>query len=195
MRFPIATFLVIAALADGCKTSTSAPPQPSVVEAAPVDAPKPALDSAAVERLNNQLSEDVRRILEQAEDFELIALKPGFIFGKEKIKAETLAANKYWRFLVVAKTKVTDASVKTELLDAFYKGVADARPDASAACFSPRHAIRATSKGKTVELVICFDCYGFRGSAPNGWIGGAVTKAPRETFNRVYTAAGLNIQP
>ena len=47
--------------------------------------------------------------------------------------------------------------MQKQLLDALYKGIADSDGN-GAKCFDPRHGIRASVDGKTVDLVICFEC-------------------------------------
>jgi hypothetical protein len=48
---------------------------------------------------------------------------------------------------------------RAELLDSFYFD-ASAGPNTSA-CFIPRHGLRATYKGKSVEIIICYECHLF----------------------------------
>jgi hypothetical protein len=156
--------------------------------------PSPLKSSANEQtvRLDERLPLDARLILEQADKFEIIALKPGIIFANQKVNQKTISAGRNWKFAITGKVKVNDATIKTELLNALYEGIGEA--EHASMCFSPRHAIRAVSKGKTVELVICFECSNFSGSTPNGLISGAIASSPREVFNRVFDSAGLNLQ-
>lgn len=48
---------------------------------------------------------------------------------------------------------------RTQLLQAFYFD-ASAGPNPSA-CFLPRHGLKATYNGKTIEVIICFQCHLF----------------------------------
>ena len=62
-------------------------------------------------------------------------------------------------------------------------------------CFNPRHGIRATHDGKTVELVICFECSSFDiYSGSEGSVEKTkhllVGKSPEATFNKVLKDAG-----
>jgi hypothetical protein len=55
---------------------------------------------------------------------------------------------------VLGKTVVKDADARKAVLT-----VAGAiKPGWGVRCFDPRHGIRATAGGKTVEVVICFSC-------------------------------------
>jgi hypothetical protein len=56
---------------------------------------------------------------------------------------------------VYGKTELKTAESRKKVL-----GVAQAaRPGHGAKCFDPRHAIRATTDGKSVDLLICFECH------------------------------------
>jgi len=62
-----------------------------------------------------------------------------------------------------------------------------------AKCFDPRHGIRATHEGKTVELVICFQCAQF-----NVYVGAdgegkhlLIGKGPEPALDKVLKDAGI----
>ena len=79
---------------------------------------------------------------------------------------------------------------KKAILAALRKGVADS-DGMVAACFNPRHGIEATYEGKTVELVICFECLSI-----SGWVDGErfsvlTTGGPAGEFNRMLEAKGV----
>src|SRR5262249_56401493 len=59
---------------------------------------------------------------------------------------------------VLGSTTVKDAETVKKLAAAFKKGVEE-NNGIVAACFNPRHGIRLTHDGKTVDLVICFECF------------------------------------
>jgi hypothetical protein len=80
-----------------------------------------------------------------------------------------------WKAL--GKTTPKQTEVRDELLSALVKSIAELGR-AGFKCFDPRHAIRATHDGKSVDLVICFEC---------GWVlvcidGKAAARRPRESF-------------
>jgi hypothetical protein len=62
---------------------------------------------------------------------------------------------------VWGKTVVSGAQ-KNVLLQAFYDGIA--KPFPMAGCFSPHHALRVQSGGKSYDFVICFSCSQFSSS-------------------------------
>ena len=62
-------------------------------------------------------------------------------------------------------------------------------------CFQPRHGIRATSGGKTVEVLICFQCrpvYFYLGEQ-KGQI--ETVDSPQDAFDKVLKDAGVSVAP
>lgn len=63
-----------------------------------------------------------------------------------------------------------------------------------AACFNPRHGLRAVHAGHTVDLVICFECLTlevFADGAHVQW--GDLARTQEAEFSALYEAAGLAI--
>jgi len=148
------------------------------------------LSEEEMKALNDYLPKKTRKILEEAEEFELMAIGINSIDRKQNL-VETVVANRFGRFPVLGKTKISDTELKRKLVKALYEGIVDAR--SSNMCFYPRHAIRATRQGKTVELVICFECLNFRGSSPDGELSGQITATPRELFNQTLVSADVQL--
>ena len=88
-----------------------------------------------------KLPDAVVKILEGATELEIGALDPGDEKGDPKS---------------LGKTVVKDAAKRAEILKALYKSVAEG--EFPAKCFIPRHTLRATKDGTTVDMVICFQC-------------------------------------
>jgi hypothetical protein len=91
---------------------------------------------------------------------------------------------------VLGKTMVK-ADTRKQLVETFLKGM-EGKID-PAKCFDPRHGIRATHGGKTVELVICFHCSQFIlyvGSAEKGPLL-LVNKSPEASFDKVLKDADI----
>jgi len=137
-----------------------------------------ALASAAEK---NQIPDDLKTILEKADKFELLSLEPEHL--KEK------PADGFHGWKVLGRTTVKDAETRKTLLAAFEKGVEENKGEV-ARCFDPRHGIRATHGDKTVELVICFECYQVKAFAGEGALKGfLVTGSPQPAFDKVLTDA------
>jgi hypothetical protein len=105
------------------------------------DRPPDAPEAPPAGRADNRLAEEIRTVLYGAEKLELQSLEPAGIGD--------------WQ--VLGRTTVTGWVARRRILWAVERGIAGS--DGSvAACFRPRHAIRATHEGRTAELILCFEC-------------------------------------
>jgi hypothetical protein len=99
----------------------------------------------------SRVPEKVAAILDKTEQIELYSLEP----EPDDKAAKNPKAIYFHRWLVLGKTVLKDARGRKQAIDALDESVGRGR---RAKCFDPRHGIRATHGGKTVELVICFRC-------------------------------------
>lgn len=93
-----------------------------------------------------------------------------------------------------SQAKVSDANVKKEFLDSFYQ---DSSVNYNgAACFSPRHRVKAEYKTKIVEIDICYECENFRGESSLGGFGGAVSQDGKSSalMNEIIKKYGAKIK-
>ena len=135
------------------------------------------------EKEKNKIPESVQTILHKADAIELYSLDPSR--PKDKPKDDFRG----WR--VLGKTTVKDADTRKAMVAAFLKGVEDNKGIA-ANCFNPRHGIRATHDGKSVDLVICFECMqvqGYLDKSEKSDVHFLVTKTPQDAFDKVLKAA------
>ena len=98
------------------------------------------------------------------------------------------------------KTAVKDAKVRAAILKSLnmaHPGERGHRRSLlqSAACFNPRHGIRATHDGKTVDLVICFECFSLQVFLGDTKAGALTTDSPPPTFDRVLRKAKVPLPP
>ena len=140
---------------------------------------------------------DARAVLEKAMEWELLALDP---FTE---KPDPKDAFRKWK--VLGKTAVKAADSRKTLLAALDKGIADKAEQkrkerekgivTESGCFQPRHGIRATAGGQTVEVLICFECTPvefFLGERK----GAAFTdESPQDAFDKVLKDAGVSVAP
>lgn len=119
-------------------------------------------------------------ILLGADTFELYSLDPARGGPKPKV------AFHGWK--VLGKTAVKDKKTREKLIVALGKGMAE-NDGVVAGCFNPRHGIRAVKNGKTVDLVICFECYSFQIFEGKKASNALTTRSPAPTFNKVLTDA------
>lgn len=90
-----------------------------------------------------------RYVLDNSEEFMLYSLDP-YLPNKHPIKG------KLYKYAILGQTKISDLKDREKLVDALYTGME--LPANRAFCFEPHHAIRATRRGRTVDVVICFGC-------------------------------------
>jgi hypothetical protein len=129
----------------------------------------------------DEIPAEVKAALEKADSWELYSLDP------EQRKDPPKVAFHEWR--VLGKTTVKDADTRKRLLAALEMG-AKTNDGTVADCFNPRHGVRVKSGGKTVDLVICFECYKtviYTGGEKTG--GYKTERSPQTALNKVLTDA------
>src|SRR4051812_18898683 len=92
-------------------------------------------------------------VLDKADEITLYSLNPD---KKEKKPGTGLQG---WQ--VLGQTTLSGEDKKA-IVKALNRAIA-ASDGSVAACFNPRHGIKATHDGKAVELVICFECLSISG--------------------------------
>src|SRR5262245_33583320 len=98
----------------------------------------------------SKIPEIARVALEKADEFELLSILPDH--QQEKPKDD------FHGWKVLGRTQIKNADTRKKLVAALEKGVGE-NDGIIANCFNPRHGIRATHEGKTVDFVICFECF------------------------------------
>jgi len=107
---------------------------------------------------------------------------------------EPKTEEKFHGYPVLGKVEITDVDRRKEIVAALKKGMA--RSDGKMAkCFWPRHAIRAVEKGRTIDCVICFECYQLEVHEGNSKSVKPTTREPQEVFNRHLKQAGVPLAP
>lgn len=127
--------------------------------------------------------------LQSAEKFTLFSIdgrrEPGTVKAIETFQG----------YPVLGQVEITDADVRRKLIAAFQDARAR-RPQLGAKCFWPRHGIRAVQSGRTIEYVICFECFRF-----SEFVDGAIVRhdllsgSAQLTFDKPLTDAGIPITP
>jgi hypothetical protein len=129
----------------------------------------------------NRIPADFQAALEKAEHFELLSLDPK--------RPEKAPADAFHGWSVLGKTTVKDAEVRKKVVAAFEKGVRE-NSGIAAACFNPRHGIRLTNDKKTLDLVICFECFQVQAFVADKRAAGfLVTGSPQALFDDVLKDA------
>jgi len=105
-----------------------------------------AAPALAADGTDNKLPDNVRAALDRADALEVYSLDP----------SERNAKDGFHGWKVLGKTTLKDQAKRKEVLEALEKGMAEST--AGARCFIPRHGVRAAYGGRSVDLVICFEC-------------------------------------
>jgi hypothetical protein len=135
---------------------------------------------------DNKLPDNITAILDKADQVELYSLDP----SRQK---EIPAGADFHGWKVLGKTTVKDDARKA-LIAALKKGIKDS-DGTVAACFNPRHGIRATVDGKTADVVICFECLSMSSFLGETKGSALTTRSPEKTFNKILTDAKVPMPP
>ena len=127
---------------------------------------------------NNKLSAATLTSLEQADQFELLVLRPA-----------PMEKGNFHGYKVLATTRIEEAETRKNLISALVQSTHESKGDA-ALCFNPRHGIRATTQGKHADLVICFECLQMKVYAEGDELL-LITSSPQTLFNRVLKQRGI----
>lgn len=103
----------------------------------------------------NRIPDVVEKALDAAEVYEVYSLDPEPKFDANGKKI--VVKDEFHGYQVLGKTEVKGADVRKQLADALRLGAED-NYGSAAGCFHPRHGLRLKAGGKTVDLVLCFEC-------------------------------------
>ncbi len=109
----------------------------------------------------------------------------GNAFAKPDVEEE------FHKYPVLGKVNIQSAKTRMEIVAAINAGVAES--GAMAKCFWPRHGVSVADGKKTLDFVICFECFQvkrFDGSSDST----VATSAKREPFfDKLLTDAGVKL--
>jgi hypothetical protein len=106
---------------------------------------------------------------------------------------EPNTAEVFYRYPVLGKVSVADPAARQEIVAALKEGMAGKA--APAACFWPRHAVRAVEKGKVIDYVICFECHQLDAYADGRRKSLTTSRGPQAVLNKYLTQAGVPLAP
>lgn len=129
---------------------------------------------------------DQRWLLENSDRFILYSLIP----YPEDDEFKTVGKFRNWD--VLGQTRITDPKLKARLVGALY-GAMNSQVDERASCFFPRHGIRATRDGRTLDVVICFECSGVELHENGNAHVQFVTREPQKLFDQALIRSKISL--
>ena len=101
---------------------------------------------------------------------------------------------KFLSYPVLGKLEITDAEERKEIIAALKNGITDS-DGTMAKCFWPRHAIRASQNGETIDYVICFECYQLEIHSNGASKTEPTTRKPQIVLNRRLKNSNIPLAP
>lgn len=107
---------------------------------------------------------------------------------------EPQTAEKFYNYPVLGKIEIQSEADRATIIQAVKRSVAGGTLSLGKHCFWPRHGIRATFAGETIDLVICFECDSLN---VEGAIEASepISDAAQPVLNEFLTKAGIPIAP
>ena len=105
-------------------------------------------------------------------------------------------AEKFHGYRILGEAAVDDPDTRARIVRLVYNGI-DGNTTTSAACFDPRHGIRATHEGRSIDLVICFECLQLKlydSGSEDGSGGMTTSRSPEPEMTRIFNELGLTIE-
>jgi hypothetical protein len=98
---------------------------------------------------------------------------------------------------VLGRVEITDPALRREVIAAVKRDIRNPYSPQSK-CFKPRHVLRIVKGGRTVDVVICFECHGYevhRDNAPRVGPTPRIGESSNPLLNKILTDAGVPIAP
>ncbi len=102
-------------------------------------------------------------------------------------------AEKLEDFPTLGKVKITDPQVRQEVIEALDLSVASAK--GMAACFNPRHGIRAIDGASQTDYIICFECCSMHILVAGKRKAYAIDGSAQEFLNKLLREANAPLNP
>lgn len=161
--------------------SSTPSPTPEAEEIEEPEIPVRPLKKSQKKELDQTLPPRVREVLEKADVLEIRGLS-----SEDKTGID-------WNPDMYAK--LGRGPERKRLLDAFYYDASGG--NSNSGCFIPRHSLRATYSGKTIEVVICYQCHVFSVTGDLGEFDGGMYmngSAAHRIFHKIMIEKGEPIK-
>jgi hypothetical protein len=160
---------------------------------APSFAPLLLAFAACTSATDNRLPADAEAALRSARTMELFALDPTPL----RLGVPQPEKGAFHDYPILGRASLTDAVQAKALGELVLRGIRESDGKV-AACFNPRHGIRVEQNGKTLDVVICYECLSLSvhgdllGSA-DARIGLLTAERVEPAVTAIFQGAGLTI--
>jgi hypothetical protein len=136
-----------------------------------------------------------RETLERADRLEFLAVQPypGVLPGEPPIEP----GDDFHGYRILGRAHLTDPGERRALIEAVYRGF-NGLLEPAAACFNPRHGLRARRGEQTVEILLCYECSTariFSAAHESGAEAAALAKVGEDVLDGLLKAHGLPKAP
>lgn len=131
------------------------------------------------------------KIFQEADTWTLVATDP------RAPNVDEIPEENFHGYRILGQVDVSDVDLRAELVRELNAGIR-ANDGRVAACFDPRHALRATTDEGTAELLICFAClqiYVYDGPEGERTKSVLTSETPKHAFTRIFESQGLEVDP
>lgn len=131
--------------------------------------------------------------LDGAASVELYALDPRDV-DLERVEP---GAPMFHNYVVLGAATLKDPEATKNLARLISRGIAE-HSDKVAGCFNPRHGLRVVRAGRTLDLVICYEClqihvHDERVTNSSGYDGLLTSQSVEPDVTRIFESVGLKI--
>ena len=147
-----------------------------------------ALGCSSTPDFGNDLDASDVATLMGAETLEILALDP-----EPPSPEDREGRDRFHGYGVRGRAALTEAAERERLLDLFAESCR-ANDTMVAACFNPRHGLRAEHDGHVIDLVVCFECLSYQVFRDGEHAANELLAQEQEpAITAIYVAAGLSI--
>lgn len=146
--------------------------------------------------VEDKLPTSVIRTLRFPDSLEILALDP----TSSKERGTVLPAERdFHGYAILGHAPLNDEATRSELVELVLRGVQES-DGRVAACFNPRHGIRAVKDGKVLDMLICYECLQIELHCAaleeeKGRLGVLTSSSVEPEVSRLFEAAGLELAP
>lgn len=137
------------------------------------------------------VSAEVNQWLSDATELQIYSLNP----RPSSMEDKELASREHFHdYAILGHATIRDRKRAREILNLVYRGIHES-DGTVAACFDPRHGIRATSGERTVDFVICYECLSMHIHHGTQQESATTTRGPQVEMDAIWKQAGLSLVP